>query len=339
MIQPRWQYWLARAIAWCVWAYLAMVIAVWLLLRLGGDRWWFATLVLFGPRWLCALPLTVLGPLAGLLRRRMLLPLAAAALLVFGPLMGFCLSWARLAAPSRPAIRVLTCNLKGHCNDNAALDDLIRDAAPDIVALQGCLRQPRVKWPAGWQVVQEGELLIASHYPLRDVRSSRPATRTPILSCTVATPEGDLDFATLHPQSPHQTLGKLLNWRTLLQPAQSGPLTQDITRDIEERRQDAEQAAAWIANDREPKIIVGDFNLPPESAIYRKYWTNYCDAFGGAGLGFGYTEWPRLRGKTWFGMRIDHILSTADWQPRRCWVGPDVGSDHLPLIAELCPGK
>ena len=151
-----------------------------------------------------------------------------------------------------------------------------------------------MKWPAGWQVVQEGELLIASHYPLRDVRSSRPATRTPILSCTVATPEGDLDFATLHPQSPHQTLGKLLNWRTLLQPAQSGPLTQDITRDIEERRQDAEQAAAWIANDREPKIIVGDFNLPPESAIYRKYWTNYCDAFGGAGLGFGYTEWPRL---------------------------------------------
>ena len=94
-----------------------------------------------GPLWpalaLCA-AVDRVGAAGGPWRRRMLLPLAAAALLVFGPLMGFCLSWARLAAPSRPAIRVLTCNLKGHCNDNAALDDLIRDAAPDIVALQGC---------------------------------------------------------------------------------------------------------------------------------------------------------------------------------------------------------
>ncbi len=110
---------------------VAAVVGVWLLLRLGGDRGWFATLILFGPRWFCALPLAVLGPLAGLMRRRMLVHVAGAALLILGPIMGFCLPWARLTAPGRPAIRVLTRNVKGHYKDNVALDKLIGDAAPD----------------------------------------------------------------------------------------------------------------------------------------------------------------------------------------------------------------
>src|ERR1700720_2127653 len=43
------------------WIYLALLLAVWALLRL-GDRWWPATLLLFGPRWPFALPLLVLTP-------------------------------------------------------------------------------------------------------------------------------------------------------------------------------------------------------------------------------------------------------------------------------------
>ncbi len=328
--KPRWRLWLAIAISCCAWAYLALVIAVWLLLRLGGDRWWFATLVLFGPRWICALPLAVLGPLAGLMCRRTMLPLAVAALLVFGPIMGFCLPWARLAGHSRPAVRVLTCNVKGHGNDNAALDGLIRDSAADIVALQGCWGQPRVKWPEGWQVVQGGELVIASRYPLREVRTWKQGNQIRILACVVATPQRDLSFATLHPQSPHQSFDQILDRRTVLRLSGREPITQDT----EDRRRDAEQASQWLADGREPKIIVGDFNSPPDSVIYRECWAGYCNAFAEAGLGYGYTEWPRMR-RAWFGIRIDHILSTSDYPPRRCWVGPYVGSDHLPLIAEL----
>jgi vancomycin resistance protein VanJ len=329
-VQPRWQLWLERVIPWCVWLYVAAVAVVWLLLRLGGDRWWFATLILFGPRWFCVLPLAVLGPLAAFMRRRMLVHLAATALLVFGPLMGFCLPWARLAASGRPAIRVLTCNVKGHCKDNAALDDLIRDAAPDIVALQGCWHQARVKWPEGWHIVQRDELLIASRYPLREVRSAQQGKRMNVLSCVVATPEQDIDLSTLHPQSPHRSFDKVLDRRTILRPSESGQLSQEI----DDRWRDAEQTAQWLADGGESKIIAGDFNMPPESAIYRRFWAGYCNAFSEAGLGFGYSEWPRMR-KLRFGIRIDHVVSTSDWRPRRCWVGPDVGSDHLPLIADL----
>ena len=43
-----------------VWLYAAMLAAVWLLLDFGGDRWWLATVMLFGPRWVYGLPLALL---------------------------------------------------------------------------------------------------------------------------------------------------------------------------------------------------------------------------------------------------------------------------------------
>ncbi len=90
---------LTRGLGAIVWLYVAMLAVVWLLLRLGGDRWWFATLILFGPRWLCAVPLAALVPAAALVRRRLLWPLTAAAVVAVGPIMGFCLPWARAPRP------------------------------------------------------------------------------------------------------------------------------------------------------------------------------------------------------------------------------------------------
>jgi vancomycin resistance protein VanJ len=35
------------------------------------------------------------------------------------------------------------------------------------------------------------------------------------------------------------------------------------------------------------------------------------------------------------GLRIDHVLCGPGWWPEVCWVGPDVGSAHLPVLADL----
>jgi endonuclease/exonuclease/phosphatase (EEP) superfamily protein YafD len=77
-------------------------------------------------------------------------------------------------------------------------------------------------------------------------------------------------------------------------------------------------------------VIAGDFNMPTDSDIYQLYWSSYTNAFSAAGLGFGYTKFTR-----WHGIRIDHILAGPGWRCRRSWVGPDVGSDHRPVLAEL----
>jgi endonuclease/exonuclease/phosphatase (EEP) superfamily protein YafD len=76
--------------------------------------------------------------------------------------------------------------------------------------------------------------------------------------------------------------------------------------------------------------VAGDFNAPVESVIYQESWGDWTNAFSAAGWGFGRTRMSR-----WIRARIDHILSDDRWVVHRSWVGPDVGSDHRPLFAEL----
>lgn len=334
-VQTQRRRWPATAVSVCTWLYIGAVLTLWLLLRLAGDRWWFATVIMFGPRWLCAVPLAVLVPVAGLFQRRLLWVLGAAAIMVFGPVMGFCIPWARLAATNVSSLRVLTCNLKGKCTDNDALKKLIEETMPDIVALQCCWGDVRIDWPAGWHVCQVADLIVASRYPVHQAADHRwlltgHSPQIDMLRCTVQAAGRDIDFCSVHLNSPHQGLASVLNRRTLLRP--SGSLTLDA--EIDQRWLESEDAHHWASNFASSMILAGDFNMPVDSAIYRRYWADLRNAFSDAGLGFGYTEWPWIRGQ-FFGVRIDHVLTGPGWRCRRCWVGLDVGSDHLPVIADL----
>ena len=330
--------WFRLALAWAAWGYLLSVILFWAFMFWAGDRWWGATLVLFGPRWLCLLPLTLLVPLALIFRRRSLWPLLAAAVMALGPLGGFCIPWASFFAHGSPTIRVLTCNTKGRGDHNERLDALIRESNADIVALQGCWDEFHVQWPEAWHVLRHGELLVASRFPLQEVtatshvRTGHSQPRENLLSCIVTLPEGELRFATVHLQSPHFGIARLLDRNTGIRPSRSDL----ITKEIDARWHESGEVTAQLAADGWPDVVVGDLNLPVESPIYRTYWSSWSDAFSAAGWGFGGTEWPQGTAGIRFGIRIDHILSSYRWRPKRCWLGPDVGSDHLPLVADLC---
>ena len=151
-----------------------------------------------------------------------------------------------------------------------------------------------------------------------------------MLHCTVQAAGRDIDFCSVHLLSPHQGLEAVLDRQTLLRPS-DGPM---LDAEIEQRRLESEDAHRFVRNLASPPILAGDFNMPVDSTIYRRYWAEFRNAFSDAGLGFGYTEWPQMRGRL-FGVRIDHVLTGPGWRCRRCWVGPDVGSDHLPLLADL----
>ena len=78
-------------------------------------------------------------------------------------------------------------------------------------------------------------------------------------------------------------------------------------------------------------IIAGDFNMPVESRIYRRHWSGCTNAFSRRGRGFGYT---RVLPK--WSARIDHVLvCDPRWKVSRAFVGPDIGSDHLPVVVDL----
>ncbi len=96
-------------------------------------------------------------------------------------------------------------------------------------------------------------------------------------------------------------------------------------REIELRR-----ARHWVDRFEGPHIVTGDFNTPPESPLYRASWSEWHNTFSRAGRGLGGT---RISG--WIRVRIDHILVNSDWQVIGAWVKDDVGSDHLPVMAEI----
>ena len=327
-------------LAWAAWGYLLALIFLWALMRWAGDRWWIATLVLFGPRWPYLLPLLLLLPLALIFHRRSLGPLLAAAVVAIGPLAGFCIPWAGLLSRDTPILRILTCNVKGRSHRNERLETLIRQSNPDIVALQGCWDVVDMRWPDRWHVLRCGELLVASRFPVREVMvttHSRTGFRQPrenLLSCIVSLPEGDLPLATVHLQSPHFGISRVLDRQVGIRPSRSDLIAAETAA----RWEESEEVVSQLAVDGRPDIVVGDLNLPTESPIYRTYWSTWSDAFSRAGLGFGGTEWPKGTAGIRFGIRIDHVLTSSHWRPKRCWVGPDVGSDHLPVLADLCQG-
>jgi endonuclease/exonuclease/phosphatase (EEP) superfamily protein YafD len=86
-----------------------------------------------------------------------------------------------------------------------------------------------------------------------------------------------------------------------------------------------------------PALLLGDLNLTPLHAGYgglRR--AGLRDAFAEAGRGFGFTlprRWRRLPLVPF--ARIDYVWHTAHLAASRAWVGPDAGSDHLPVCARL----
>ncbi|RII27486.1 MAG: hypothetical protein CXR30_15360 [Geobacter sp.] len=326
-------------LSWLIWLYLFVTISLVGIMHLAGDRWWLATVLLFGPRWLLSLPLVVLVPLTACYGRRLLLLLMITTLLIFGPFMGYNLPLFKIVAPLKqrvPALRVITCNIQSGNFNPEHLFSLINESAPDVVALQECPKKFKLSLPSGWQLERAGELAVLSRYPLRQVKSMTalhpPHTwpRTVLLHCVISAPGGDIDFCTVHLPSPRYGLQSVLSRKTILNPARAGLLKQET----EHRRKTSQDVRSVISALNQPVIIAGDFNMPVESNIYSQVWGAYSNAFSSQGVGYGWTEGASQRGIV-MSVRIDHILTGSGLTPSRCQVGPDVGSDHLPLIADI----
>ena len=190
---------------------------------------------------------------------------------------------------------MLTCNVKGKCSNNAALDNLIEQTAPDVVALQGCWGEVRIRLPAEWHVCQVDDFVVASRFPVVHPGSDHSwqlAGHWPpmdMLHCTVQVAGRDVDFCSVHLLSPHEELEAVLDRKTLLRPSNSPMLDAKI----EQRRMESEDARRFVGDLAATPILAGDFNMPVDSTIYHRNWSDFRDAFSNAGVGFGYTEWRR----------------------------------------------
>jgi endonuclease/exonuclease/phosphatase family metal-dependent hydrolase len=211
--------------------------------------------------------------------------------------------------------------------DAAPVEGLVRETEPDIVALQ--------EWPesnhsplltgASWHWHRTPRLFLASRYPIRNavdlgLHSSGPDGS--VGRYELETPVGIIHLFSLHLASPRPALSAMIH--------KNHRQAQGIETNMARRWEQSEKVALEAEAVLGPLLIVGDFNTPPESYIFRRVWAGYSDAFASAGWGWGYTFFDS---KTI--ARIDHILSGEGWYCSRCWVGPQVGSPHRPVLADL----
>ena len=302
---------------------------VWLL----ADRWWLATVLLFGPRWVLALPLGVLLPAALLLDRPLFLPLLIATLVLLGPVIGLHTGWRRLFVTPDPTrdLRVMTFNTEGGRGVSWTPTGVLDALEVDIAALQECgpAIAERVEAVEGWHTDARGGACLISRFPIVAVtQMERDALLAAggaglVVTYVLAVGTREIRLTNLHLETP----------RAGLEAIRSGDLTEgapllegkSLLRTFEHRF--AQRSVDTLPG---PRLVVGDFNSPPESPMFRSSWAAWQNAFSLVGVGLGGT---RLNG--WIRARIDHILADEHWTVVRSRLGPNLGSDHAPLLADL----
>ena len=92
-----------------------------------------------------------------------------------------------------------------------------------------------------------------------------------------------------------------------------------------------QRLADGLVKQETPLLVVGDLNATG--------WDARLEPFKVAGLkdsriGHGIlATWPV--GKPFMAIPLDHILLPKTWQSQKCALGPDIGSDHYPLVAQV----
>ncbi len=324
------------------WSYLVLVMLAFSLLRFEADRWWLGTTVMLGPKWPGLLPLAVLVPLAAVLRARMLFPLALSSVVFIFGIMGLCVPWPwnATAAQSENVVTLLTCNVREETVDWARISELIDQQKVDVVTLQESGPNVEAFFPSDWQVVRKGSLVIASPFPINNQRTWQreplPSTQQRVVAfyADIERPEAPFAICNVLLTSPRNGLSDLFE-----QDSPNGSTHADQLQRLNFwRNRESQILANWIQDLPHVDIVAGDFNMPVESRIYRRWWKHYINAFSTVGSGFGWTEWRKIS-KITYGLRSDHVLVNAPWAPRSCQVGPDNGSNHLPILVRVEPAS
>ena len=312
--------------------YLVLLLAITLILHTVADAWWPATILLFLGRW----PWLALGvPILGLAfavrhRRSVFITLAASVVGLFG-IMELSLGLGRFIGASDPLtnIRVITFNIDGNGPAPIQLVALVTDWQPDILAIQECGENAIAQLRAmpGYQS-DIGTTCLFTRFPIVGIDSLRrdafqnAGGAAWVKRYRLQAQAGEFDFTNLHLDTPRKAFEALMDGRD--------DATETIAQKTEIRDLESRLARRWVDAGAGPALVAGDFNMPTESAIFRRHWSTFTDGFERAGAGFGYT---RLAG--WITLRIDHVLADDAWVVKAARVLPDFGSDHLPVMVDV----
>ena len=215
-------------------------------------------------------------------------------------------------------VSILLSNVLTSNQDFPALFEYIAKVSPDIVVLQEIdslwaehLRSLAADYP--FQLIEPrndnfGIALLSRIAPKQATTISLGSAGLPSIWAEFSMPSVNFTLLATHPLPPINT------------------------QYYQYRNEQLQAAAEHLSMQRGPKILVGDLNITPFSSEYR-------DLESSTGLtntryGFGYlATWPA--GLPVLQIPIDHVLVSDEINVVNVNVGPDIGSDHLPILAKL----
>ncbi len=100
----------------------------------------------------------------------------------------------------------------------------------------------------------------------------------------------------------------------------------------EQRNQQLQQLGELAADIEGDCVLLGDLNTTPWSSSFQELLQESSLKDGRMGFGVSPT-WPA--GRPWLSIPIDHCLASEELTVRRFAIGPDIGSDHYPVLVEL----
>jgi len=297
------------------------------------ELWWLANIVTVMPLWILGIPLIILTVIAFKQKWVWLfvVQIFLGIILLIG-IMGWTFHFLPESAgvSEAPRVRVMSINL-GSSARTVDLKDAVRQLKPDIIVFQegGIGKKDYLKsilpGNSQWDAYEDYGLGIVSRFPIlhAEVKSRQLVGGWGhfVHRYALQAPFGIINLFDVHLETPREGVEALLakKWRGI----------EDMKQVTNQQEAESFLAAQW-ARGYSNVIVAGDFNMPSSNPVFHKYWSFLTDAFSKAGAGFGYTKRTRRHG-----VRIDHILADWNWKPINFTVGPDVGSDHRPIAAEL----
>ncbi len=215
------------------------------------------------------------------------------------------------------SLRILHANVYTGNDEHARVLELIRREAPDIISLQeinrswlSALNALEADYPHRLTRAREDNFGIGawSKYPFK--RSEILTVESlPVLDLTVSHAAGDFHILMVHPLPP-------------------------IGGEYFERGQ-ASLAAVNAHSSDGPRLVIGDLNTTPFSRNFPGLARGGLlpGELSSASRGFGVLR--TWRSQSVVRIPIDHVLTSRHWRVHDIRVGADIGSDHLPLIADL----
>lgn len=232
------------------------------------------------------------------------------------------------AAPAR-TLRIAYANVNAWIEPTPDAVKWFESTDADVVALIECsqawvdalravTRADSCIWPNAVVRIDDEPIAgvaVLSRHPLRDVEAIiSPEGRFPMIDAVVQAPGGPVRIMVAHPVPPVGVEALQMRDAEILWLAQR------------------------VASSALPTAVIADFNDTPFGHALREFAARSGMRSAASATGL-VTTWPaRVAGVPWpapLRIAIDHCFASRDIGIASLSAGPEIGSDHLPLVIDL----